>query len=109
MAEVPDGTHDDGFLLNLWERPKRNPKVGVNGLEQRDSTHGLGASRGPVHALHFVLCIRWWIRSLRVTAHDITCWCMPYIAGAFATMANNVVFVPMDVVKHCCSCGGVLI
>jgi hypothetical protein len=34
---------------------------------------------------------------------------MPYIAGAFATMANNLVFVPMDVVKHCCSCGGVLI
>jgi len=31
------------------------------------------------------------------------------LAGAFATMANNVVFVPMDVVKHCCSCGGVLI
>jgi hypothetical protein len=31
------------------------------------------------------------------------------LAGAFATMANNVVFVPMVVVKHCCSCGGVLI
>jgi len=44
-----------------------------------------------------------------VTAHNIICWCMPYIAGAFATMANNLVFVPMDVVKHCCSCGGVLI
>jgi hypothetical protein len=34
---------------------------------------------------------------------------MPYMAGAFATMVNNVVFVPMDAVKHRCSCGGVLI
>jgi len=59
MAEVPDGTHDDGVSSRSLRETKKKPKVGVNGLVQRDSRHGLGASRGPVHALYFVLCIRW--------------------------------------------------
>ncbi len=46
------------WLKYLMEHMMK-PKVSVNGLVQRDSRHGLGARRGPVHALYFVLCIRW--------------------------------------------------